>query len=420
MSDLATLLRDVHELRDAIASTETNRSKSLTELKSEFGTRIDTLADGLNEIFKRLNRPTGIGNGFTPDVNRKSALALLELKHQILNPQRDPHRLPTFTEDQIKESETACRAISNALHATDIGLLPDIERKALSSFTLGQSGFMLRPEQSSQILSCLTDETDVSALVANMNISAGSIEFLVDNVEFDRAGWACETNCFANNPQANISGLGTLEIKAESLRYIVCATRSLLEDASTNVEAWAFGKVARAFRATISESIIGGDGNGKPLGILTPQAGIPIFDTSENTPAGTFAWQDIVALIFQVPIQYHGRDASLWMNQRTAGLLFTMSDATGRPIMTIDMSQAPAMRVLGVPVVLNSFMPDALPGNTPIAFGDWRSVYQLVTRRAIGFQHDPFSSGWCSLFKFDARIGGAVKCPNAARLLRIN
>jgi len=84
-------------------------------------------------------------------------------------------------------------------------------------------------------------------------ISGSSIKFLTDNEVWDVAAWVCESSCFANNPTQQIgSGLGELEIKPEPLRYIVCATRELLEDSSTNVEAWLFDKCNRAFRAQIS------------------------------------------------------------------------------------------------------------------------------------------------------------------------
>jgi hypothetical protein len=32
---------------------------------------------------------------------------------------------------------------------------------------------------------------------------------------------------------------------------------------------------------------------------------------------------------------------------------------------------------------------------------------------------DPYSAGWCTLFKFESRVGASVLCPNAMRLLRI-
>src|SRR6185369_11345378 len=96
--------------------------------------------------------------------------------------------------------------------------------------------------------------------------------------------WACETSCFANNPQPDlIQGLGELELKPESLRYILCVTRDLVEDASINLEAWMMSKVNRAFRRTVSTAIMTGDGIGKPLGVLHPSAGIQTCDVSERT-----------------------------------------------------------------------------------------------------------------------------------------
>jgi hypothetical protein len=43
----------------------------------------------------------------------------------------------------------------------------------------------------------------------------------------------------------------------------------------------------------------------------------------------------------------------------------------------------------------------------------------VVNRKGVTMQADPCSAGFCHLFKFEARIGGGVGCPNAARLLRI-
>ena len=76
-----------------------------------------------------------------------------------------------------------------------------------------------------------------------------------------------------------------------------------------------------------------GDGFGKPLGILNSQAGIPICETSDATPPGMFTWQDLVMLRFQIP-QNFADGGSYVMNAHTLGLLMTMSDTNGRPIMT--------------------------------------------------------------------------------------
>src|SRR5262249_56170674 len=110
----------------------------------------------------------------------------------------------------------------------------------------------------------------------------------------DRGLGLRESSCFANNPTKEIGdGLGELEIKPESLRYIVCSTRELLEDSSVNIETWLMDKARRAFAFQINEAILVGDGFGKPMGILNPQAGIPIAETGSGTPAGQFSWQDL-------------------------------------------------------------------------------------------------------------------------------
>jgi HK97 family phage major capsid protein len=117
-------------------------------------------------------------------------------------------------------------------------------------------------------------------------------------------------------------------------------------------------------------------------------------------------------------VQWH-QGASYFMNQRTFALLCTMSTADGRPLLAqLPQGNAPFL-IAGSPIQIVSQMPDVAPGALPIAFGNWAETYVVVTRRATTIQADPYSAGFCTLFKFDARIGGGVLCPNSARLLRI-
>jgi hypothetical protein len=58
--------------------------------------------------------------------------------------------------------------------------------------------------------------------------SVGSIKFVNGNATMQDSVWACETSCFAENPQSNLQeGLGQLEITVETLRHVVCATSDL-------------------------------------------------------------------------------------------------------------------------------------------------------------------------------------------------
>lgn len=64
-------------------------------------------------------------------------------------------------------------------------------------------------------------------------------------------------------------------------------------------------------------------------------------------------------------------------------------------------------------------MSNCAPGATPIAFGNWQKAYTVVDRKAVTMLVDPYSAGFCTIFKFEARCGAATTCPDAARLLRI-
>src|SRR5262249_41641111 len=151
-----------------------------------------------------------------------------------------------------------------------------------------------------------------------------------------------------------------------------------------------------------------------------PAAGIPIVETGEHTAPSQFTWQDLIMLRWQVPVSLQGNGGGAYlMNANTWSLCATMSDANGRPIMTAAPSEAAPFLLGGVPVVIAQQMPDVIPGAMPIAYGNWQEAYTVVNRKAVTMMQDPYSAGFCVLFRFEARIGGAVTCPNAARLLRI-
>jgi len=128
----------------------------------------------------------------------------------------------------------------------------------------------------------------------------------------------------------------------------------------------------------------------------------------------------LVSLKWDLPMQWHAGGA-YFMNQRTWALLATTSDEIGRPLFAPSPIQNQVgFQLNGSPVVIATQFPDCLPGNTPVMFADLKQLYILVIRQATTMQSDPYTAGgWCTLFKFSARIGGGIACPNAGRLLRV-
>lgn len=290
----------VEEVRRASSSLEAGDTKT--------NKRIDELAQSINELFRKAGRP---GTMITADdeiSERKSAIGLCHTRRNLTTPKIDAGVSDDWTpsSSEIDQALTARRAMKALFRHGDTSRLDALEQKSLSSFSYGNNGFLLAPEMSSQVLSCLVDPTDISGLVNRVAISSGSVRFLIDNVRMRIAGWACDASCFANNPQPDLAaGLGTLEVKAEPLRFVVCATSDLLADASFDVETWLMEKVSRGFRDAINNAIVVGDGIGKPMGLLHPASGIPIVETGAATEPGQFSWQDLVQLKFEIPQQWH-------------------------------------------------------------------------------------------------------------------
>ena len=380
--------------------------------------RFAELEASINDILKRQQRPGGEGHGESSE--RSNAIEFCILKHDIDVPKTDgTTSIYVPSQTAIDTAITATRAIRSLFRHGNLGRLDPTEKKSLTSFSFGSNQFFLPPQMSDRVLSCLADPTDVAGLMGQETASGGSLKFLIDNQRMQDAAWACEAACFANNPQPDLQdGLGELEIKAETIRMVICAGSDLLQDAAFNIEQWLMRKVATAFRNTINRAIMIGTGLGMPLGILNPQAGIPICDVSESTPPSQFTWQDLVMLKMEVPLEWQA-NGSFFMNQKTLALLLTMSDTSNRPLWGQLPGGLPGFVLAGSPIVVNTWMPDVVPGATPIAFGDWQRTYTVVNRRATTMLTDPFSAGFCTLFKFEARVGGSTTCPNAARLLRI-
>lgn len=138
----------------------------------------------------------------------------------------------------IEQAITARKTIVSYIRAGDFSRMQDVERKALSEFSLGSNGILLPPQISNRILSCLVDPGDLSGVVDSMTISGAAVQFLTDSFNGEELfGWACEANCASNGNAADIAkGLGQLEMKPDELRGLICATRSLLDDAAINLE----------------------------------------------------------------------------------------------------------------------------------------------------------------------------------------
>jgi HK97 family phage major capsid protein len=350
--------------------------------------RIDQIEASINELFRKVGRP-GMGYSETADADfeRKSATEMCMIRHAERVPKVDgviKEYSPSNSE--IDEAMAARRGFSHTIRHGSAANCDAFVQKSLSAFTFAGTGMLMPPERMSEVLSCLIYPSDISGLVGRVNISGPSAQFLIENPRMGLGAWVCEASCFANNPQADLAeGLGTLEIKPETIRFVACATRDFLEDASMNAENWIMRRISEGMASTINNALIIGDGVVKPMGTFNPRSGIPIVETAATTAPGSLTWQDLYMLKWEIPVQWMA-GASYLCNQRTWAQIMTMSDATGRPLWSQVPGGEPGFQLAGSPVHIVTQMPDIQPGSTPVAYGNWERTYTIVWRKASRFR----------------------------------
>ena len=163
---LRQLLAEVERTRATLENSDNATDRKLADVRRE----IARLEKSFNELAKRTGRPTY--GETSADAERASAIELLEQKSALRSPKSDlmADDSGSFSTQQIDEAATAIKAVRNLMKCTDFKQLPMEQQKALSAFNMGSFGFLMAPEMSQTILSCLEEPTDITGLMENVQI----------------------------------------------------------------------------------------------------------------------------------------------------------------------------------------------------------------------------------------------------------
>ena len=165
-----------------------------------------------------------------------------------------------------------------------------------------------------------------------------------------------------------IDDFAVSKIGSHKLAVFVKLDEDFVNDAGFSIEDYLAARLGRNFGRAEDNGFINGNGVHEPTGLLHADAGAEVGVT-----AGTLTYDDVISLYFSVKPEY--RRNGVWlMNDKTALALRTLKDADGNYLWNSGNDT-----ILGKPVRVCEFMPDAATGNKPIAFGDF-SYYWVVLR----------------------------------------
>ena len=170
------------------------------------------------------------------------------------------------------------------------------------------------------------------------------------------------------------------------------------------------------FSSLENQAFINGKGQGTPHGILQYPEGkghgkIELISSKDLSP------ESIYQLYYSLNDEYVKNGVFL-MSRRAIHAIRTLKDKTsGQYLWEPSLADGTPETILGSKVMHCPEMPDG--NDITIAFGDFKSGYQIVDRQGIRVLRDPFTEKPYIKFYATKRVGGAVTTFDAIKLLKI-
>lgn len=318
-----------------------------------------------------------------------------------------------------------------SLHAGAVSALGEFNNMSVGSDPDG--GYFVLPAFSSTMTKKLFDVTAMRRLARVETISAGDRWEEPLDIGEPLSGWVGETDV---RPATGSPQIGMLKIPLNELYAMPPVTQALLDMVGFDLGGWLLNKITDRFGRDEGLAFIGGNGVGKPMGLLSypissvsdatrpwgtiqymPTGAAGAFKTGATPPDGGDCLRD---LTWKLRTPYR-QGASWLMNSNTISQIDKMKDGMGNYIFRPSMTAGAPSSLLGYPVEIDDVaMPDIAANSLSIAFGNFQRAYVIVDRIGMKLLIDPFSSKPLVLYYCYKRVGGGIANSEAVKLLRFS
>ena len=232
-------------------------------------------------------------------------------------------------------------------------------------------------------------------------------------------GWVTEV---ASRPSSE-PVFGQVEIDAYEHAVVVPVSAQLLEDSFVDLQSYLAGQIATQFAKAEATAFVVGDGSGKPTGLLHTPGDYTAVTADQD---GSDIIAKVIEAFYALPGAY-AANGSWLMNRATQGIIRAAADnATKGTLWSDSLANGTPATLLGRPVYDAPDMDyvesgDSPAGNTfPIAFGDFKSAYQIVDRIGVSVLRDDLTGADNGIVKIRdrRRVGGKPLLTEAVILVK--
>ncbi|MFT9056717.1 MAG: phage major capsid protein, partial [Ethanoligenens sp.] len=204
---------------------------------------------------------------------------------------------------------------------TGEGLDP-VVRNALQVGTDTEGGYLVPDEFERSLVEALEEENIFRRLANVITTSSGDRKIPVVASK-GTASWIDEEGAI---PESDDS-FGQVSIGAYKLGTLIKVSEELLNDSVFNLESYISREFARRIGNKEEESFFGGDGSGKPTGILATTGGAQLGVTTAGATAITL--DEVLDLFYSLKAPYRNK-AVFVMNDSTVKAIRKLKDSQGQ------------------------------------------------------------------------------------------
>jgi HK97 family phage major capsid protein len=316
------------------------------------------------------------------------------------------------TEEKTGRASTEYkRSFWNAMRTRAGEGLDPVVRNALQIGTDTEGGYLVPDEFERNLVEALEEENIFRRLANVITTSSGDRKIPVVASK-GTASWIDEEGAI---PESDDS-FGQVSIGAYKLGTLIKVSEELLNDSVFNLESYISREFARRIGNKEEESFFGGDGSGKPTGILAATGGAQLGVTTAGATAITL--DEVLDLFYSLKAPYRNK-AVFVMNDSTVKAIRKLKDSQGQYLWQPSIQAGTPDTILNRPLYTSAYVPAIAAAAKTIAFGDF-SYYWVADRQGRVFKrlNELYAATGQVGFIATQRVDGKLILPEAVKVLQ--
>ncbi len=303
------------------------------------------------------------------------------------------------------------KAFWNAMRTRAGEGLDPIVKNALQIGTDTEGGYLVPDEFERNLVEALEEENIFRRLANVITTSSGDRKIPVVASK-GTASWIDEEGAI---PESDDS-FGQVSIGAYKLGTLIKVSEELLNDSVFNLETYISREFARRIGNKEEESFFGGDGSGKPTGILAATGGAQLGVTTAGATAITL--DEVLDLFYSLKAPYRNK-AVFVMNDSTVKAIRKLKDSQGQYLWQPSIQAGTPDTILNRPLYTSAYVPAIAAAAKTVAFGDF-SYYWVADRQGRVFKrlNELYAATGQVGFIATQRVDGKLILPEAVKVLQ--